>query len=71
MRILFNALSSSAEESDCSGCGFFDTSPERDVFFDDVDVVPFVEGFGFCVVEFVVEDGSTPVFHGIFECGHD
>src|SRR5271170_4980580 len=38
------------------------------MFVDDVDVVPFVEGFCVSIVEFVVEDCATPVFHCIFKC---
>lgn len=37
------------------------------MFFYDVDVVPVVEGSGAVVVEFVVEDCATPVFHCVFD----
>jgi len=37
------------------------------VFVDYVDIVPVVKGSGMCVVEFVVEKGSSPIFHCIFE----
>ena len=38
------------------------------MFVDYVDIVPFVKGFGVGIVEFVVENGSSPIFHCIFEC---
>jgi len=61
------AVSSGGDLSDGAGNGLFGASPEGNVFVDDVDVVPFMEGFSAGVIEFVVEDCSTPVFHGVFE----
>ena len=41
------------------------------MFVYDIDVVPFVQCPCLCIVEFVVEEGTTPIFHGIFECCDD
>lgn len=38
------------------------------MFIDHVDIVPFVECPCLGIVEFIVEDCSTPIFHSIFKC---
>ena len=64
------ALSFGGDLPDGAGNGLFCASPEGNVFVDDVDVVPLMEGFSVGVIEFVVEDCSPPVFHGVFDgCG--
>jgi len=63
----FLAVSSGGDFSDGMGNGLFGASPEGNVFVDDVDVVPFMEGLSVGVIEFVVEHCSTPVFHSVFE----
>jgi hypothetical protein len=71
MGVLFDALASCRDHADGAGGCFFSASPEGDVFVDDVDVVPVVEGLCAGVVEFVVEDCSAPVFHCVFEACYD
>ena len=69
VRIMFYPLSSSADTTDEPRSGLFESPPQGNTFFYEIDIVPFMECFCSSVVEFIVENCSSPIFHRVFERG--